>query len=203
VPSTGQIGAFIITSESAISAGVRRIEAITGDKADEYIREKLHELAETKTLFGQTKDLRKSVEDLFQENSRLKKQVEEFERKAIAAEKEILKKSVISVSGINLIAAQTELGSAQAIKDLAYQLKNEINDLFLVLGAEIDGKPSLTVMLSEELVKSRSFNAAAIVREAGKEIKGGGGGQPFYATAGGKDSSGLKAAIQKAKSYIV
>ncbi|HPT32770.1 MAG TPA: alanine--tRNA ligase-related protein, partial [Prolixibacteraceae bacterium] len=202
VASTGQIGQFIILSESAISAGVRRIEAITGDKADEYIREKLQELADTRALFSQTKDLRKSVEDLMLENDKLKKQLDEFDRQAVARVKNELKKSVVPVSGINLIAAQPRLGSAQAVKDLAYQLKGEIPDLFLVLGVEIDGKPLLTVMISEELVKSKGLDASRIVREAGKEIKGGGGGQPFYATAGGKDVSGLSAAIFKAKSFI-
>ena len=136
------------------------------------------------------------------ENDKLKKQLDEFDRQAVARVKNELKKSVVPVSGINLIAAQPRLGSAQAVKDLAYQLKGEMADLFLVLGVEIDGKPLLTVMISEELVKSRGLDASRIVREAGKEIKGGGGGQPFYATAGGKDVSGLSAAVFKAKSFI-
>jgi alanyl-tRNA synthetase len=103
---------------------------------------------------------------------------------------------------VNLIAAQPSLDSAQAVKELAFQLKSEIPDLFLVLGVVIDGKPSLTVMISEDLVKARAFDASKIVREAGKEIKGGGGGQLFYATAGGKDVSGLSAAIEKAISFL-
>ena len=203
VHSTGQIGQFIILSESAISAGIRRIEAITGDRADQYIREKLDELAETRALFSQTSNLRKSVESLMEENARLRKQIGEFERKAASGIKEELKRNMEQLGDVNVIAAQASPGSAQAVKDLAYQLKSEISNLFLVLGVEIEGKPSLTVMISEELVKSKGLDAGKIVREAGKEIKGGGGGQPFYATAGGKDVSGLPAAIAKAKSFIL
>jgi alanyl-tRNA synthetase len=203
VKSTGQIGQFIILSESAISAGVRRIEAITGRKADQYIREKLDELAATKALFSQTGNLRKSVEELMDENARLRRQIEEYDRKAAAGVKEELKRNIEKSGDISLIIAQPALGSAQAVKDLAYQLKGEVENLFLVLGVELDGKPSLTVMISDELVKSMGLDAGKIVREAAKEIKGGGGGQPFYATAGGKDLSGLPAAIAKARSFVM
>jgi alanyl-tRNA synthetase len=202
VLSTGQIGQFIILSESAISAGIRRIEAITGDKADEYLREKLRELSETRALFSQTKDLRKSVESLLEENNRLVKKLEDYEHQEVSRIKSDLKKSVVSFAGVNIIAAQPMIGSAQAVKDLAYQLRGEIANLYLVLGVEIEGKPLLTVMISDELVHSRGLDASIIVREAGKEIRGGGGGQPFYATAGGKDVTGLQAAIDKAKSFI-
>lgn len=202
VHSTGQIGQFIILSESAISAGVRRIEAITGNKADQYIKEKLDELAQARALFSQTSNLRKSVEDLMEENSRFRKQLEDFERKAASGVKDELKLKIQKVGDINVIAACPALGSTQAVKDLAYQLKGEIPNLFLVLGVELDGKPSLTVMISEELVEKYGFNAGKIVRDAAQEIKGGGGGQPFYATAGGKDVSGLQAAVEKAKSFV-
>ena len=202
VHSTGQIGQFIITSESAISAGVRRIEAITGEKADQYIREKLEELASARALFGQTSNLASSVEELMGENAKLRKQIADYERKAASGVKDELKKSIENVGGISLIVAKPELASAQAVKDLAYQLKGEVENLFLVLGSDFDGKPSLTVMISEELVKSKGFDAGKIVREAGKEMKGGGGGQPFYATAGGKDLAGLPAAMEKARSFV-
>lgn len=201
VHSTGQIGQFIIISESAISAGVRRIEAITGEKADQYIREKLEELASARALFGQTSDLAASVEELMGENAKLRKQIAEYEKKAVSEVKDELKKQIENVGGISLIVAKPELASAQAVKDLAYQLKGEVDNLFLVLGAEFDGKPFLTVMISEELVKSKGFDAGKIVREAGKEMKGGGGGQAFYATAGGKELAGLPAAMQKARSF--
>ena len=202
VHTTGQIGQFIIISESAISAGVRRIEAITGPKADQYVRKNLEELAATKALFSQTNNLKKSVEGLLEENSRLRKQIADYEKKETQGIKEELKQLVETVGDVNVIAATPRLASAQAIKDLAYQLRGEIPNLFLVLGVDLDGKPSLTVMISDEVVQSRGLDAGKIVREAGKEIKGGGGGQAFYATAGGKDSAGLAAAVAKAKSYV-
>lgn len=202
VPATGQIGQFVITSESAISAGVRRIEAITADKAEHYILKNLDELQEVRQLFSNTKNLKKSVEDLQAENAQLKKQLEAFEKQAAAGVKDELKKKITSVDGVNMIAEKVELDSPQAIKDLAFQLKGEVENLFLVLGAEINGKPSLSIMIADNLVKEKGLNAGQIIREAAKEMKGGGGGQPFYATAGGKDVAGIEAAIKKAKSFV-
>jgi alanyl-tRNA synthetase len=202
VQATGQIGQFVITSESAISAGVRRIEAITADKAEAFINENMEELQEVRNIFNNTKNLKKSVEDLLEENAKLKKQLEAFGKQAAAGVKDELKNKVQSINGVNVIAEKVSLDSPQAIKDLAFQLKGEIENLFLVLGAEIDGKPSLSIMIADNLVKEKGLNAGQIVREAAKEMKGGGGGQPFYATAGGKDVSGIEAAIQKAKSFV-
>ena len=202
VPSTGQIGLFVITSEGAISAGVRRIEAITADKAEAFINKNMEELHDVRSLFNNTKNLKKSVEDLLAENSKLQKQIEVFEKQAAAGVKDELKNQVQLVNGINVIAAKVNLESAQSIKDLAFQLKGEVDNLFLVLGAEIDGKPNLSIMISDSLIKEKGLNAGQIVREAAKEMKGGGGGQPFYATAGGKDLSGISAAIEKAISFV-
>ncbi len=202
VPATGQIGHFVITSESAISAGVRRIEAITADKAEQYINKNIEELYEVKAVLNNTQDLKKSVEDLLAENSKLKKQLEAFEKQAAAGVKDELKKQIEEVDGVNVIAAKIDLDSPQAIKDLAFQLKGEVENLFLVLGAEIKGKPSLSIMVSDSLVKEKGLHAGNIIREAAKEMKGGGGGQPFYATAGGKDVAGIPAAIEKAKSFL-
>jgi alanyl-tRNA synthetase len=202
VPSTGQIGQFIITSESAISAGVRRIEAITADRAEEFVKKQMDELAEVKAILNNTQNLKKSIEDLVAQNSRLQKQIEEFERKAASGIKEELKKKVQLVGGVNVIAEVIQLDSAQAVKDLAFQLKGEINNLFLVLGSAIAGKPSISVMIAENLVADRGLNAGTIVREAAKEMQGGGGGQAFYATAGGKDLNGLAAAVAKAKTFV-
>jgi alanyl-tRNA synthetase len=202
VPATGQIGLFVITSESAISAGVRRMEAITADRAEEYVKKQMDELAEVKGLLGNTQNLKKSVEDAMAQNSRLQKQIEEFERKAASGIKQELKNKVQHINGANVIAEVIQLDSAQAVKDLAFQLKGEVENLFLVLGSAIAGKPSITVMIADQLVGEKSLNAGAIVREASKEMQGGGGGQAFYATAGGKDLAGLSAAVEKAKSFI-
>ncbi|MDX9882340.1 MAG: alanine--tRNA ligase [Prolixibacteraceae bacterium] len=202
VPATGQIGLFIIISESAISAGVRRIEAISGEKAEAFVKKHTEELAELRALLNNTQNLKKSVEDLLTENSRLQKQIEHFERKAAAGIKDELKNKITVVNGINVIAEKINLDSAQAVKDLAFQLKGELENLFLVLGAEIEGKPSLSIMVSDNLISEKGLNAGQIVREAAKEMQGGGGGQAFYATAGGKNVAGLSAAIEKAKSFV-
>jgi alanyl-tRNA synthetase len=202
VPSTGQIGSFIIISESAISAGVRRIEAITADRAEEFVKKHIDELAEVKAVLNNTQNLKKSVEDLVAQNNRLQKQIEEFERKAASGIKQELKNKVQSINGVNVIAEVIHLDSAQAVKDLAFQLKGEIENLFLALGSVIGGKPSISVMIAENLIAEKGLNAGAVVREAAKEMQGGGGGQAFYATAGGKDLSGLAAAVEKAKSFV-
>ena len=202
VPSTGQIGSFIITSESAISAGVRRIEAITADRAEEFVKKHMDELAEVKAVLNNTQNLKKSVEDLVAQNSRLQKQIEEFERKAASGIKQELKNKIQVINGVNVIAEVIQLDSAQAVKDLAFQLKGEVENLFLALGSAIGGKPSISVMIAENLVAEKGLNAGAVVREAAKEMQGGGGGQAFYATAGGKDLNGLAAAVEKAKSFV-
>jgi len=202
VPATGQIGTFIITSESAISAGVRRIEAITADRAEEFVKKHMDELSEVKEILNNTQNLKKSVEDLLLQNNRLQKQIEEFERKAASGIKQELKNKIQIINGVNVIAEVIQLDSAQAVKDLAFQLKGEIDNLFLALGSVIGGKPSISVMIAENLVTEKGLNAGTIVREAAKQMQGGGGGQAFYATAGGKDISGLGAAVEKAKSFV-
>lgn len=202
VPATGQIGQFIITSESAISAGVRRMEAITADRAEEYVKKRLEELAEVKVMLGNTQNLKKSVEDALAQNSRLQKQIEEFERKAALGIKQDLKNKIQHINGVNVIAEVIQLDSAQAVKDLVFQLKGEVENLFLALGSAIGGKPSITVMIADHLVTGKGLNAGTIVREASKEMQGGGGGQAFYATAGGKDLAGLSAAVEKARSFV-
>jgi alanyl-tRNA synthetase len=202
VPSTGQIGLFVITSESAISAGVRRIEAITGEKAEAFFKKQQDELSEVKAILNNTQNLKKTVEELVAQNSKLQKQIEEFERQAAAGIKQELKNKIEVIAGVNVIAEVISLDSAQAVRDLAYQLKGEVENLFLVLGSAISGKPSITVMIADNLVAGKGLNAGAIVREAAKEMQGGGGGQAYYATAGGKDVNGLAAAVAKAKTFV-
>ena len=132
----------------------------------------------------------------------MQKQIEEFERKAASGIKQELKNKIQVINGVNVIAEVIQLDSAQAVKDLAFQLKGEVENLFLALGSAISGKPSISVMIAENLVAEKGLNAGTVVREAAKEMQGGGGGQAFYATAGGKDLSGLAAAVQKAKSFV-
>ncbi|WP_167615766.1 alanine--tRNA ligase [Maribellus sediminis] len=202
VASTGQIGLLKIVSESAIAAGVRRIEAITADHAEKFINEQLGILKNIQEVIKGSKDVLGQITALMQQNSELSKQIESFQREQMKIAKANLKSKVLQEHGVNIIAQKIDLDNAALIKDLAFQLKGEVEDLYLVLGAEINGKPNLTIMISENIVEEKGLNAGQIVREAGKEIQGGGGGQPFYATAGGKNAAGIDAAIEKALSFL-
>jgi len=202
VTNTGQIGFFKIMSESSIASGIRRIEAITGEKVVKFVFNQMQELNDIKALFKNPKNTVESVKSLFDEVSKLTKQVEEMTKEQAQSLKKQLLQQIEDVNGINFIGTKIELNSAAAIKDLSFQLKNEIKNLVLVLGAEINDKANLSVMISESLIKEKGWNASQIIREVSKEIQGGGGGQPFYATAGGKNPQGLEAAINKVKEII-
>jgi len=202
VNNTGQIGFFKILSESSVAAGIRRIEGITGEKVVEYVFDQINELNEIKSLLKNPKKPVESVQNLIGEVAKLNKQLEEMVNQQAQAVKKQLKEQTESINGINFIGSKIDLNSPSAIKDIAFQLKNEIDNLVLVIGAEINGKANLSIMISESLVKEKNWNASQMIREVAKEIQGGGGGQPFYATAGGKNPAGLETAIQKAKSFI-
>jgi alanyl-tRNA synthetase len=202
VSSTGQIGYFKIISESAVAAGVRRIEAISGTAAATYIRQQDALVEEFKSALKNPKDILEALNQLLHENSNLKKEVEKAtQEKALGLTAELVKQAE-NINGIHFIAQKVDLPNAEAIKTLAYSLKDKLANLYVVLAAEIDGKPSLTVMLSDNLVNDKGLNAGTIIRELAKEIDGGGGGQPFYATAGGKNTAGIASALLKAKSFI-
>ncbi|HEY2583472.1 MAG TPA: alanine--tRNA ligase [Mucilaginibacter sp.] len=203
VKATGHIGFFKIIAESAVAAGVRRIEVITGIAAENYINDQSKLVNQLKELLKNPKDIQKSVESLLDENNRLKKEIDKSILEKSSGLKNELAQKAEKIDGISFIAQKVELPNADAVKNLAYQLKDIVPNLFLVLGVEIDNKPGLTVMIAENLVKEKNMNAGNIVRELAKEIKGGGGGQPFFATAGGSDVSGLARALEKAKTFIV
>lgn len=199
VPYTSQIGIFKIVSEGSVASGVRRIEAITAVAAENYLREQEQMLKEIKDLLKNPKDLRKAVENLLGERNELKREIEALHlEKASSVKKELLQE-VISKDGIQLLIAKVELPHADALKKLAYELKNELEKAFVILAANIGEKPQIAVILDEELIASKSLNAGQIVRELAKEIQGGGGGQAFFATAGGKNLQGLDSVITKAK----
>ena len=203
VKATGQIGFFKIIAESAVAAGVRRIEAITGIGAENYINEQSKLVHQLKELLKNPRDVSKSVESLLDENAKLKKELEKtILEKSSGLKNELAAKAEL-INGINFIAQKVALPNADAVKNLAYQLKDIVDNLFLVLALEVDGKPGLTVMIAENIVKERGLNAGNIVRELAKEIKGGGGGQPFFATAGGSDAAGLDRALEKAREFVV
>ncbi len=202
VPATGEIGMFKFATESSVSAGVRRVEAYTGEKALSVINEQLSIINEIKDLFKGQPDIVKAVKALQEERNALSKKIEILENEKLQEVKERLYAKIISVGEINMIAEVVEVPSADALKQLAYELKAKIGDLYCVLGAEVNGKPQLAVMIAENLIESKKLNAGQIIKEIAKEIKGGGGGQPFFATAGGNDVSGLKNAIEKGKSFV-
>jgi alanyl-tRNA synthetase len=202
VPATGQIGLFKIVSEGAVAAGIRRIEAITSVKAEQFFNQQSALVNEVKALLKNPKDVVKSVQSLMEENTALQKQIEQMLRdKAKGLKAELVTKKQ-TINGINFIAEKIELDSLDAIKDLSFELRNQIDNLFMVLAAEVKGKPSLSIIISDNLVADKKLNAGTIVRELGKEIQGGGGGQAFYATAGGTNSQGLSVALEKAKAYL-
>ncbi len=202
VQATGQIGFFKIIAESAVAAGVRRIEAITGVAAEVYITNQSNLLNQLKDLLKNPKDLSKSVEGLLDENNKLKKEIEKSILEKSSGLKNELAQKAEAIGDINFIAQKVALPNAEAVKNLAYQLKDIVSNLFLVLVADFDGKPSITVMIDENLVKEKGLHAGNIVKELAKEVKGGGGGQPFFATAGGSDVSGLDNVLVKAKTFV-
>jgi alanyl-tRNA synthetase len=202
VNATGEIGLFKITAESAIAAGVRRIEAISSEKALQYYQQQENLLSQISETLQQPKDIIKSVQQLLDEKNQLQKQLDSIRReKAVQIKKELLagKKSV---NGMNVITSVISLDSAEEIKNMLFEIRNQVDNLFCVIGSEINGKASLSVMLSDNLVSERKLNAGSIVKIISKEIQGGGGGQSFYATAGGTNPQGLKNAIEKAQEFL-
>jgi alanyl-tRNA synthetase len=202
VPATGRIGYFKILSESSIAAGVRRIVAYTAYKAEQYVDRQLKLLNEINESLKYPKDIVKTINNLLEERNALQKDIEKLVGEKTAALKKELSKKISAINGVNLIAEKINVPDAATIKNLSFQLKSQIDDLFLVLAAEINGKPLVSVMISDNLVKEKGYDASVIVKELAKEIKGGGGGQAFYATAGGKDSSGIDNVITKSASFI-
>jgi len=202
IDSTGKIGLLKIVSEGAIAAGIRRIEAITADEAEKFINSELTVLNEIKQIFKTSQNVETKVKNLVEENILLKKQIEAFQKERLKTVKNELKNRLQAVNGINVITSKIEIYDASDLKDLAFQLKGEVENLYLVLGAELGGKANIAVMISDELVKAKNLNAGNIIRNISKEIQGGGGGQAFFATAGGKNPEGIENALNMALKYI-
>ncbi|MFK7952884.1 MAG: alanine--tRNA ligase [Ekhidna sp.] len=201
VSHTGSIGLLKVVSESSIAAGVRRIEAVTSVEAEKYFNKKLILLDELDEMLKHPKDLKKTVESLVAENAAYQKKLEKLNHQQAGQIKSQLLSAVEEVNGKNLITYEGEFPSADDMKQVAFELKREVDNLVLLIAANIDQKPMLTVMLSDDLVKS-GMNANEIIRKMASAIKGGGGGQPFYATAGGKELSGLPEALKLGKELI-
>lgn len=202
VKATGNIGMFKIVSESAVAAGVRRIEAITGNKLEEYMYEFIDTIEEIRNQLQQP-NIKIAIQKLINENESLKASIEEYQKEKTDSLFEELKKQVKTINGINYIELNFSIG-VDIIKDIAYRFKNHFNNnnFVFIAGSSFENKPSLTIMLSDDLVKNGK-NASNTVREAAKLIQGGGGGQPFFATAGGKNIEGIEQAINKAKELIL
>ena len=202
--NTGKIGLFKIITETAIASGVRRIEAITGKAAEDFVRQQCAITSEIKLMFKAKNEISalESVKALLEENATLKKQIDSLQKEKLVVLKDNLLKKVQQKNGINVIAEVISISNKDLLKDLSFQLKGQLENAYIVLGTVIDAKPILSVIISDNIVKERSLNAGQIVREAGKEILGGGGGQPFYATAGGKNPDGIAKAVAKAIEII-
>ncbi|MBB6610262.1 alanine--tRNA ligase [Pontibacter sp. Tf4] len=202
VYNTGEIGYFKIVSESSVAAGVRRIEAVTAKIAEDFVQAQLDELHAVREVLNTQSNVSGAVQKLQDDNKALQKQLEQFELKQLSGLKDTLAQKAQQLNGVSLVAEQVEVSNADHLKKLAFDMRQVVDNLILVLAAEIDGKPQIAVMLSDNLVTEKNLNASQMVRELAKEIKGGGGGQPFYATAGGKDASGLQAVPGKAVELV-
>lgn len=201
VSNTNAVWYFKITAEGGIAAGIRRIEAITGATAKAYFEAVETDFNAIKNSLKQTANPLKAITQLQEEASTLKKQVAILLKEKAKNLKATLKQSVTNINGVNFLATTVDL-DANSIKDLAFELGNDIENLFFLAGANANGKALLTLYISKDLVASKNLNAGTIIRELGKYIQGGGGGQAYFATAGGKNPAGIVAALEAAKSYI-
>ena len=193
--STGRIGMFKIISESSVAAGIRRIEAKTGIECEEMMYALEDSIKAIRSLFNNAKDLRGVIEKYIEEHDSMKKSIESFQAQAVERAKDALVEKARLVNGVTVASAVLPM-SAQSAKDLAFKVREAIGEnLLCVIGSVDQGKPMLTVMMSEDVVKDHNLNAGQLVREAAKLIRGGGGGQPHFATAGGKNPDGLSAAV--------
>ncbi|WP_452225261.1 alanine--tRNA ligase [Lacinutrix chionoecetis] len=201
VQNTSDIWHFKIVSEGAVAAGIRRIEAITSDAVKNFYVEKSKVFSEMKALLNNAKDPKEALVKLQNENSDLKKQIEGLLKDKAKNMKGELASNLSEINGVLFLAEKVDL-DASGIKDVAFELGQKHKNLFLLFGSDAGGKALLTCYISKELVAERGFNAGTVVRELGKLIQGGGGGQPFFATAGGKNPTGIEEALSQAKKYI-
>jgi alanyl-tRNA synthetase len=201
VKNTADIWHFKIKSEGAVASGIRRIEAITNDASKAYYAQNNASFEQVKLALNNSADPVKSITDIKSENIKLKKQIESLLKEKAVSMKGDLKQDVELINGVHFLAKIVDL-DASGIKDLSFELGQQFENSVLLFGTEQNGKALLSCYVSKELVASKGLNAGTIVRELGRYIQGGGGGQPFYATAGGKNPAGLQEALDKAKSYI-
>jgi len=202
VDATGHIGLLKIVSEGAVAAGVRRVEAVTADKAEAHINKELAELKSIRSTFKNPVNTLKNVESLHEENKGLKKQLESFQLQQASITQDHLMTHFTFEKGVNFLVQRLQIQHSKIVKTIGYNLEKTKGDALIVFGFESKGKPQLMVIVSESLTKDDYLHAGKIIKELAAEIKGGGGGQAFFASAGGSDASGLDAALAKAKSFI-
>ena len=201
INSTTDIGLFKITSESAVAAGIRRIEAISGESAQQYFRDRTATLESISSMLKKPKNIEKSVIDLIDQNSELTKQIELLNKEKAALVKKELKQKIIEINGLNFLGEKVNLNTA-SIKDVLFQLKGEQKNFVGILANAELNKCGLSVILSENLIEDKNLNASKIIKEISHHIRGGGGGQAFFATAGGKDQNGIATAIEELKAML-
>ena len=201
VKNTSEIWHFKIISEGAVASGVRRIEAITGDAAKDFLTQQSENFNQIKALFKNAKDPIKAVNDLQDENSALKKEIETLLKEKAKNVKGDLKNELTDINGVQFLAKQVDLDGG-ALKDLSFQLGGEVENLFLLLGSANNGKAIISCYISKDLAEEKGLNAGQIVRELGKHIQGGGGGQAFFATAGGKNPDGIAKALEEGEKFV-
>jgi len=203
VPATGRIGFFKITAETAVAAGVRRIEAITAKAAEDYVHDQIQLLSSIRQELKHPADIVKAIRELQNEIKELRQQLEEVEiQKASSLKTALIEKSKL-INGIQFISAEVPIQDQKLLKTLIYQVGQELGgNAFVLLGANAEGKPQLMLYISEDLVKTKKLHAGNIIKELAKSIQGGGGGQPFFASAGGSKPEGLPEALQQVKGFI-
>jgi alanyl-tRNA synthetase len=202
VSNTSSIWHFIITSEGAVASGIRRIEAITGDAAKQYFMDRSNAFSALQKSLNNAQDPVKAVTSMQEQNSALQKQVAQLLKEKAKNIKEDLKNEVIELNGVHFLTKELDLDAA-GLKDLAFELGGEIDNLFILFGSKANDKALLTCYIDKQLVSSKGLDAGKIVLELGKHIQGGGGGQPFFATAGGKKPEGIAIALAQVKEYII
>ena len=201
--ATGELGYFKIKHESAVAAGVRRIEAVSGKAAEELISEQFDQISAIRDTLKSPKELNKAIDTLVSDNTRLRKRIESLEAKQLITLKNELIQKTETLNGISFIGAIVEVSNADSLKKLCFELKNELTNYVIVLAASIDGKAQVAVLLDESVSIAKNLEAPRIIKEhiAGL-IKGGGGGQKTLATAGGTDANNLQLVIKKVKALL-
>ena len=200
--STGRIGMFKSVSESSVAAGIRRVEAKTGEECENLLYTLEDSVRAIRNLFNNAKDLRGVIEKYIEEHDAMKKSIEQFQAQAVERAKDALVAKARTVNGVTVVSSVLPM-PAQSAKDLAFKIRQAVpENLLCVLGTIDQGKPMLSVMLSDDMVSDHNLNAGQLVREAARLIQGGGGGQPHYATAGGKNADGLSAAVDSVIAHL-